>query len=82
MIKEHSLIYGAKITRENEGYIITFRDLKNVFTEADTRKEAIIRAHEVLDLLLTEMIQDGLSIPKPSHLRKGEIPIFTKINNH
>jgi len=75
MIKEFSLVYGAKITLDKGGYIITFRDLKNIFAEGDSRTQAIIHAQETLDLLLSEMTQDGIEIPDPTPLRKNETPI-------
>lgn len=37
--------------------------------------EAINNAQEVLDLLLSEMMNDGIDIPDPTPLRRGELPI-------
>lgn len=75
MNQELTLIYPAKIKPEGDGYVVTFRDLENIFTEADTYEEALFNAQEVLDLLLLEMSQDDLPISEPSTCRKGEVPI-------
>lgn len=75
MKKEISLVYAAKISPDKDGYVVTFRDLKNVFSEGDTYKEAIFNAQNVLDILLLDMTQDDLDIPSPSACRKGEITI-------
>lgn len=75
MDKELSLVYGAKITPDKNGFVVTFRDLKNVFCEGNTRAQAMGEAQEVLDILLLEMANDGMDITDPSPLRKGEIPI-------
>ncbi len=75
MNKEISLVYAAKIVPDGDGFVVTFRDLKNVFTEGDTYEEALFNAQEVLDSLLLEMAQDEFNISNPTSCRKGEIPI-------
>jgi len=75
MNNEISLVYAAKIVQDGDGFVVTFRDLKNVFSEGDTYKEAIFNAQEVLDILLLDMTQDEFDIPDPTPCRKGETPI-------
>ncbi len=75
MSKELSLLYAAKITPDGDGYVVTFRDLENVFTEGDTYEEALFNARDVLDILLLDMVQDDFEIPTPSRCHKGEAPI-------
>ena len=75
MSQEDSLVYSAKIVPDNGGFVVTFRDLENVFTEGDTYEEALFNAQEVLDLLLLEMAKDDSDIPNPSLCRKDEVPI-------
>jgi predicted RNase H-like HicB family nuclease len=68
--------YPAKIEgNEKEGYTITFRDLPNVFSEGDTRKETYYNGQEVLYFLLEDMLKDGLPIPEPSDREKGECTV-------
>ena len=75
MERELSLTYAAKITPQEGGFVVTFRDLKNVFTEGDNYQEAISNAHQVLDILLADMLQDGLRIPVPTACRRNEVLI-------
>jgi antitoxin HicB len=75
MNQELSLVYPAKISPEEGGFVVSFRDLKNVFTEGDTYEEALFNAQEVLDLLLEDMTQDEIEIPSPSPCRKDEVLI-------
>lgn len=70
-----SLVYPAKVLQDGDGFVVTFRDLKNVFTEGDTYEEALFNAQEVLDLLLLEMAQEEIEISEPSPFRKGEVSI-------
>lgn len=75
MNKELSLSYAAKIIPDKNGYVVTFRDLENIFSEGDTYEETVFHAREVLDLLLLDMAQDDLSIPDPTQPQKGEVLI-------
>jgi len=70
-----SLVYAAKIAPEGSGFVVTFRDLENVFTEGESYEEALFNAQEVLDILLLDMAQDELNIPDPTALHKGEVEI-------
>jgi predicted RNase H-like HicB family nuclease len=65
--------YPANIEGNKEdGYTITFRDLPNIFSEGDTRKETYYNGQEVLYILLDDMLKDGVFIPEPSVKKKGE----------
>lgn len=75
MNQKISLIYPAKIVKENDGYTVTFRDLANLFSEGDTYEQALTNAQEVLDILLLEMVKNDLTIPEPSICHTDEIPI-------
>ena len=66
------LIYGASITSDEDGFLVTFRDLSNVFTYGQTREEAIFNAVEALDGVLLEMATEDLAIPFPSALKSNE----------
>lgn len=69
------LTYGARIKRDDDGFLVTFRDIKNAFTGALTREKAICNAQEVLDLILLDLLEKGEMIPTPSSIKQGEIPI-------
>lgn len=69
------LIYGAKIVPDGDGFFVSFRDIKNAFTEGSTYKKAVFNAQEVLDLMLLELLENDDEVPLPSPLRKSEVPI-------
>lgn len=76
MTKQIHLTYFAKVIKQKQGgYLVTFRDLNNIFTEGDTLKEALQNAQEALDGVLIEMTQGNFDIPLPTHSRKGEHPV-------
>jgi antitoxin HicB len=70
-----SLSYPAKIEKDEDEFLVTFRDLPNVFANGESKQEAIFNAQEVLDLLLEEMHKDKLDIAIPSKNKKGEIMV-------
>ena len=69
------LTYGALIKPDGEGFLVTFRDIENAFTEGATYEEAIFNAQEVLDLMLLDRLEKDDEIPLPSLLRKDEVAI-------
>lgn len=69
------LAYAAKIKAEKSGYSVSFRDLKNVFTEGENLEEVVINARDVLDILLLDMVNDDFNIPKPTPCKKDEVLI-------
>ena len=75
MKKEITLTYPAKIKKQADGYVVNFRDLPNIFTEANSYEQALINAQDVLDILLLDMAQDEFDTPNPSACRRGEIPV-------
>lgn len=75
MTQEFSLVYPAKISPDGDGFVVTFRDFENIFTEGDTYEEALFNAQEVLDILLQDMAQDEINIPSPSRCKKDEVPV-------
>lgn len=75
MNKTIDLTYFAKVEREGKGYIVTFRDFDNIFTEGDTLEETLFNAQEALDGVLMEMTKSDDEITLPTPQRKGEYPI-------
>jgi len=69
------LTYGAQIKPDGEGFLVTFRDIENAFTEGATYEEAIFNAQEVLDLMLLDRLEKDDEIPLPSFLRQDEVAI-------
>lgn len=66
-------IYPA-ILEQEDGYInISFPDLEECFTYADSIEDVLISAREVLELCIYEREQDGKIIPKPSNLSSSKL---------
>ncbi|MEW4264139.1 type II toxin-antitoxin system HicB family antitoxin [Priestia megaterium] len=64
-----------KETTEGEnGYIVTFPDLENVFTQGDDLKEAIEMAEDVLSLMLMHSEDCNDPIPSPSPAKNVVVP--------
>ena len=61
--------------QEGSGFFVRFLDLKDTFTEGDTREEAIFNAAEVLTAMLLVKLEDGDAIPAPSSHVPGSMMI-------
>jgi antitoxin HicB len=66
--------YAVKLTPEKGecGYVVTFRDLPEAITQADTINEALAEAADCLEEAIAGRIEDGREIPSPSSPRRGE----------
>lgn len=60
--------YVAIFCYEKDGINISFPDLPGCFSYADTTKEAIKNAEEVLGLVLYDIEKENEKIPKPTKL--------------
>jgi len=69
------LIYGASLSHDADGIVVTFRDLENAFSWGGTEEEAIFNAQEALDGILESMRSQDQEIPLPSPIQDGEIGI-------
>lgn len=82
MSESIKLTYYAKIEKQEDGYIVTFRDFDNIFTEGDSLEEAISNAQEALDGVLLEMVKqdDEITLPSvPTSQDKYPIPVSPEI---
>jgi len=78
--KKFNLTYFAKIRKENDLYLVSFRDFNNIFSEGSTIEEAINHATEALDGVLLTMSEKDQRISLPSPSQKGEYPITVSID--
>ncbi len=69
------LAYGATLSHEDDGIVVTFRDLENVFSYGETEEEAIFNAQEAIDGVFESMAAHGQEIALPSLVEDGEVPI-------
>ena len=62
-------IFPAVFTKDEEGmWSVTFPDLENCFTSADTLEEAIEQSKYLLEDCLYFLEKDKADIPAPSHI--------------
>jgi antitoxin HicB len=66
------LAYPARLVAEDDGFVVTFRDLPAV-TEGDDREQALARAVDALETALNGCVYLGEDIPTPSKVRRGEV---------
>ena len=73
--------YPAKLTadRKDGGYVVTIRDLAEAITQGDSVEEALSEAGGALQAAIEGRLEDGLDIPAPSPLKKGERPVATPV---
>ncbi len=67
--------YPAKLTPEDGGYLVTFRDIPEAITQGDTEGEAIQMAADALATAMEFYFEDRRPVPLPSDLRRGEVGI-------
>ena len=72
-------IYGVAITREEGRYVVGVRDLPEVCTDGETRKEALSNAAEAISAVLLAKIDSGDEISLPSEIRNDETGIAPEI---
>lgn len=63
-------VYPAVFTEEETGYSISFPDIENCFTSAETLGEGLKMANDVLCLMLYEMEEAGEEVPAPSSIHQ------------
>ena len=66
--------YPAKFKHDEDdsGFVITYRDVPEAITQADTLEDCFIEASDCLDEAIAGRIDDGLDVPKPSKLKSNE----------
>jgi len=79
------LVYSAKFRRDKKegGFIISFRDIPEAITEAETLDDCFIEAADCLEEAIAGRIDDGPNIPKPSKPVRSEylitVPAHTTV---
>lgn len=57
---------------DEDGYIVTCRDIPEAITQGDTIEEALVEAADALDEAICGCINQGREIPEPSAKQAGE----------
>ena len=73
MIKTYD--YAFRFTKENDGWVITCRDLPEAISQADTSENRIDTAEGCLQATLESRIHDNEPLPVASKARRGEVLI-------
>ena len=61
-------VYPAVFTKEDDGYLVSFPDIENCFTDGNTLDEALEMAQDALNLMLMTMEDDGKPIAPASDI--------------
>ena len=64
--------FPAKIVNKDGNFIVTFRDIPEALTEADTFEKARDMAVDALVTAMDFYFEDGRPVPKATRARKGE----------
>ncbi|HEY9224254.1 MAG TPA: type II toxin-antitoxin system HicB family antitoxin [Variovorax sp.] len=67
--------YPARVTRDGDGYLVTFPDIPEAVTGAEDRAEAIALAADALTTAMDFYFEDRRTVPMPSPLKKRQIAI-------
>lgn len=69
------LRYPARITRDGDGYVVSFPDIPEALTGGATREEAIDMAADALITAMDFYFEDRRSVPLPSAPKRGQVLI-------
>jgi antitoxin HicB len=75
-----TMIYPVRLDHADDGITITFRDLPEAISAAQSDDEALHNASEVLSLALESRLEAGEPIPEPSAPEEGELFITPDAN--
>lgn len=64
------LHYPVELHKEKDGITVTFPDMPYGVTCGDTKEAALANAVDCLEEVITSLMKDKKSIPKPSHAHK------------
>lgn len=62
-------VFPAVFTQEKNGYSVEFPDIESCYTDADTLDEALKRAEDVLQMMLSDAEEDDKPIPDPTPIK-------------
>lgn len=72
-------VYPAKLTKDEDGYTATFRDVPEAITYGDSKEEAICNAADALEEAIASYILEKKSLPTPTKRRRGEHDVWLPI---
>jgi antitoxin HicB len=67
------LRYPAQFKAAEEGgFVVTFPDIPEAITQGEDEEDARLHAADVLESAIDGYIEDGIPIPAPSKLKRGQ----------
>lgn len=72
---EASWIYGVRIMREGEEWIVYVRDLPEVLTAGYTFREAVASARDAINIVVAERLHHEQALNYPTPIEVGEISL-------
>lgn len=70
------LSYPIRLSRDGDGYLVTFPDIPEALTQGATRGEALAHAQEALEAALSFYVDEWKGLPKPS---KGRLMVYPSL---
>lgn len=67
--------YPARVTRDGDGFTVSFPDIPEALTGAKDRDEAIALAADALTTAMDFYFEDRRPVPAPSEPKRGQITV-------
>ncbi|RZL88145.1 MAG: type II toxin-antitoxin system HicB family antitoxin [Variovorax sp.] len=67
--------YPARVTRDGDGFMVSFPDVPEALTGAKNRDEAIALAADALTTAMDFYFEDRRPVPPPSEPKRGQITV-------
>jgi antitoxin HicB len=77
----YEFVYPARFARDRKdgGFVVTFRDVPEAITQADSLAHCPEEAAGALQAAMEGRIMDGLDIPTASRAKRGEHPVAVPV---
>ena len=69
------LSYPARLTRDDDGFMVSFPDIPEALTGAPSREEALGMAADALTTAIDFYFEDRRPVPAPSVPKRGQVMI-------
>ncbi len=69
------LSYPVRLTKDGEGFMVSFPDVPEALTGARSREEALAMAVDALTTAMDFYFEDGRPVPAPSLPRRGQVVV-------
>lgn len=69
------LSYPARISRDGEGFMVSFPDIPEALSGAETREQALEMAADALTTAMDFYFEDRRLVPAPSAQKRGQVMI-------